>query len=264
MKEYHYEPRDVLLHGSYLINLGNPDAEKRQKSYEYFLDDLNRCEQLGLEVYNSQIIPTISVVTVLENMVGSGYIKTNPELEPVWIRDLSFLGRDDGMVLSTQICIITSFANLDRRNVTWSFATIGSVLRAFDCCIQGRVWAGHREREQEGRDADDSHMCPSYSPRGRIITFMLGPRKMFMIRDALTPLVYAAMLVQTTPRRILWLAAWFSRHLVVLVTKILTPAPRCSSDGDGSPSAPVIIFAGKESEAFTRQGNHRYLVVDGF
>ncbi len=26
MKEYHYDPRDVLPHGSYLINLGNPDA----------------------------------------------------------------------------------------------------------------------------------------------------------------------------------------------------------------------------------------------
>ncbi|PBK60224.1 AP endonuclease, partial [Armillaria solidipes] len=98
MKEYHYEPRDVLPHGSYLINLGNPDAEKRQKSYKCFVDDLNRCEQLGLEVYNfhpgSSVgatttgesigliaeclnrahTATTSVVTVLENMAGSGHI----------------------------------------------------------------------------------------------------------------------------------------------------------------------------------------------
>ncbi|SJL17450.1 related to Probable endonuclease 4 [Armillaria ostoyae] len=98
MQEYHYKPRDVLPHGSYLINLGNPDAEKRQKSYECFVDDLNRCEQLGLEVYNfhpgSSVGATTtgesigliaeclnqahtamtSVVTVLENMAGSGHI----------------------------------------------------------------------------------------------------------------------------------------------------------------------------------------------
>ncbi|KAK0435389.1 xylose isomerase-like protein [Armillaria borealis] len=98
MKEYHYEPRDVLPHGSNLINLGNPDAEKREKSYECFVDDLNRCEQLGLEVYNfhpgSSVgvtttgesigltaeclnqahTATTSVVTVLENMAGSGHI----------------------------------------------------------------------------------------------------------------------------------------------------------------------------------------------
>ncbi|KAK0468756.1 xylose isomerase-like protein [Armillaria novae-zelandiae] len=98
MEEYYYKPRDVLPHGSYLINLGNPDVEKRQKSYECFLDDLNRCEQLGLEVYNfhpgSSVgatttgesigfiaeclnrahAATTSVVTVLENMAGSGHI----------------------------------------------------------------------------------------------------------------------------------------------------------------------------------------------
>lgn len=74
MQQYGYENRMVLPHGSYLINLGNPDPyvqfvralweiahlgccrEKREKSYGCFLDDLKRCEELGLELYNFQYV----------------------------------------------------------------------------------------------------------------------------------------------------------------------------------------------------------------
>ncbi|KAJ3850271.1 xylose isomerase-like protein, partial [Lentinula lateritia] len=52
MKELSYDPKHILPHGSYLINLGNPDDDKRAKSYECFLDDLKRCDTLGLELYN--------------------------------------------------------------------------------------------------------------------------------------------------------------------------------------------------------------------
>lgn len=45
-------PKHVLPHDSYLINLGHPDLEKRQKSYEAFLDEVKRCEELGLELLN--------------------------------------------------------------------------------------------------------------------------------------------------------------------------------------------------------------------
>lgn len=45
-------PKHVLPHDSYLINLGHPDLEKRQKSYEAFLDEVRRCEELGLELLN--------------------------------------------------------------------------------------------------------------------------------------------------------------------------------------------------------------------
>ncbi|KAI5985629.1 xylose isomerase-like protein [Pisolithus albus] len=54
MTEFGYSPAHVLVHGSYLMNLGNPDDEKREKSYECFLDEIQRCEQLGLELYNFQ------------------------------------------------------------------------------------------------------------------------------------------------------------------------------------------------------------------
>jgi deoxyribonuclease-4 len=45
-------PKHVLPHDSYLINLGHPDSQKRQKSYEAFLDEVRRCEELGLELLN--------------------------------------------------------------------------------------------------------------------------------------------------------------------------------------------------------------------
>lgn len=47
-----YAPQYILPHDSYLINLGSPDAEKLAKSREAFLDELHRCEQLGLSMLN--------------------------------------------------------------------------------------------------------------------------------------------------------------------------------------------------------------------
>ncbi len=47
-----YSPEHILPHDSYLINLGNPDSEKRAKSLDAFIDELRRCEQLGLMYLN--------------------------------------------------------------------------------------------------------------------------------------------------------------------------------------------------------------------
>ncbi|KAF8801692.1 AP endonuclease [Phlegmacium glaucopus] len=98
MKQYGYANNMVLPHGNYLINLGNPDSDKREKSYECFLDDLKRCEELGLELYNFHPGSTVgatstensiafiaecinrahkatkTVKTVMENMAGAGNV----------------------------------------------------------------------------------------------------------------------------------------------------------------------------------------------
>lgn len=42
----------ILPHDSYLINLGHPEADKLEKSRNAFLDELQRCEQLGLSLLN--------------------------------------------------------------------------------------------------------------------------------------------------------------------------------------------------------------------
>lgn len=45
-------PKHILPHDSYLINLGHPEEDKRQKSLEAFIDEVQRCSQLGLDRLN--------------------------------------------------------------------------------------------------------------------------------------------------------------------------------------------------------------------
>ncbi len=52
LSEYGYQPKHILPHASYLINLGNPDPSMRAKSRHAFLDELQRCEILGLTMLN--------------------------------------------------------------------------------------------------------------------------------------------------------------------------------------------------------------------
>jgi deoxyribonuclease-4 len=47
-----YLPFQILPHDSYLINLGHPEKAALEKSRESFLDEMQRCEQLGLDRLN--------------------------------------------------------------------------------------------------------------------------------------------------------------------------------------------------------------------
>lgn len=51
-QEYGYRAEHILPHDSYLINLGNPEKEALEKSRAAFLDEMMRCEQLGLKLLN--------------------------------------------------------------------------------------------------------------------------------------------------------------------------------------------------------------------
>ncbi|KAI1433038.1 AP endonuclease, partial [Xylaria sp. CBS 124048] len=97
-KEHNFEVhRHCLPHCSYLVNLAQKDIEKADQAYSTFLDDLHRCESLGIRLYNfhpgntggdsrdaaiqriaSQLNKahkaTSTVVTVLENMAGQGNV----------------------------------------------------------------------------------------------------------------------------------------------------------------------------------------------
>lgn len=91
-----FDPAYVLPHDSYLINLGNPNEENLLKSRNAFLDEMTRCQQLGLRLLNfhpgshlkliseeaclDQIAQEINraldqtqnVVAVIENTAGQG------------------------------------------------------------------------------------------------------------------------------------------------------------------------------------------------
>ena len=96
------DPRtQVLPHGSYLINLATPAPDKAAQAYDCFVDDLRRCEVLGIGLYNFHPGSTLgapradalariaaalnrahaetsSVTTVIENMAGAGNVIGGP------------------------------------------------------------------------------------------------------------------------------------------------------------------------------------------
>lgn len=50
--KYGFKPEYILPHDSYLINLGHPEEEGLAKSRAAFLDEMQRCEELGLKLLN--------------------------------------------------------------------------------------------------------------------------------------------------------------------------------------------------------------------
>lgn len=50
--ELNFAPGQILPHDSYLINLGHPVEEALEKSRAAFIDELQRCSQLGLTLLN--------------------------------------------------------------------------------------------------------------------------------------------------------------------------------------------------------------------
>lgn len=95
-QKFGFGPDQILPHDSYLINLGHPEPEKRQKSLDAFIDELERCELLGIrrlnfhpgshlreisetdcldyiaESINEALQQTNDVIAVLENTAGQG------------------------------------------------------------------------------------------------------------------------------------------------------------------------------------------------
>ena len=94
--EYGFTPCQILPHDSYLINLGSPDKDSLEKSRNSFIEEMHRCEQLGLdrlnfhpgshlkkisendclkiiaESINIALSKTTGVTAVLENTAGQG------------------------------------------------------------------------------------------------------------------------------------------------------------------------------------------------
>ncbi|KAF4201484.1 hypothetical protein CNMCM8927_001470 [Aspergillus lentulus] len=94
--EHKYDgAKHILPHGSYLVNLAQEDKVKAKQAYDSFLDDLRRCEALGITLYNfhpgsanqsslsdalsrlakaltNALEATSTVVPVLETMCGHG------------------------------------------------------------------------------------------------------------------------------------------------------------------------------------------------
>lgn len=71
---YGFDARYILPHDSYLINLGHPEEEGLAKSRAAFLDEMRRCEQLGLRLLNfhpGSHLKKISVEDCLDRVADS-------------------------------------------------------------------------------------------------------------------------------------------------------------------------------------------------
>ncbi|WP_249976669.1 deoxyribonuclease IV [Vreelandella olivaria] len=95
-QQHGYGPEQILPHDSYLINLGHPERAGLEKSRAAFLDEMQRCEGLGLtllnfhpgshlnsiseteclkriaESINEALANTHGVTAVIENTAGQG------------------------------------------------------------------------------------------------------------------------------------------------------------------------------------------------
>lgn len=95
-EQFGFKPFQILPHDSYLINLGHPESEGLEKSRDAFLDEMQRCELLGLdrlnfhpgshlqkisiddslarisESINIALNKTHGVIAVIENTAGQG------------------------------------------------------------------------------------------------------------------------------------------------------------------------------------------------
>ena len=116
----------ILPHDGYLINLGNPDAEKRAVSRESFLDEMTRCMQLGLKYLNfhpgshlreippeeclkliaaevrSVLAETEGVCAVIENTAGQGSNVGSPFEELAKLIEL--IGRPERVGVCIDTC----------------------------------------------------------------------------------------------------------------------------------------------------------------
>ena len=63
-EKYGFQSEYILQHDSYLINLGHPEEEGLQKSRAAFLDEMQRCEQLGLKLLNFHPGSSLNKVSV--------------------------------------------------------------------------------------------------------------------------------------------------------------------------------------------------------
>ncbi|HED09221.1 MAG TPA: deoxyribonuclease IV [Caldithrix abyssi] len=69
-----YSPERILPHDSYLINLGHPEKEKREKSRRALGDEVQRCMQLGITMINfhpGSHLKVVSETECLDLIAGS-------------------------------------------------------------------------------------------------------------------------------------------------------------------------------------------------
>ena len=111
----------VLVHDSYLINLGHPREAEREKSLNAFVDEIRRCEALGLKLLNfhpGSHLNEISAQVCLDNIAGSlNFAIANTSGVKLVLENTAGQGSNLGYDFAQLAYVIGKISNKDRIGV---------------------------------------------------------------------------------------------------------------------------------------------------
>ena len=121
LKQSGIRAEHVLVHDSYLINLGHPREAEREKSLNAFVDEIRRCEALGLRLLNfhpGSHLNEISAQVCLDNIAGSlNFAIANTAGVKLVLENTAGQGSNLGYDFAQLAYVIGKISNKDRIGV---------------------------------------------------------------------------------------------------------------------------------------------------
>lgn len=121
LKQSGIRAEHVLVHDSYLINLGHPREAEREKSLNAFIDEIRRCEALGLKLLNfhpGSHLNEISAQQCLDNIAGAlNFAIANTSGVKLVLENTAGQGSNLGYDFAQLAYVIDKISNKDRIGV---------------------------------------------------------------------------------------------------------------------------------------------------
>ena len=121
LKQSGIRAEHVLVHDSYLINLGHPREAEREKSLNAFIDEIRRCEALGLRLLNfhpGSHLNEISAQVCLDNIAESlNFAIANTSGVKLVLENTAGQGSNLGYDFAQLAYVIDKISNKDRIGV---------------------------------------------------------------------------------------------------------------------------------------------------
>ena len=121
LKQSGISAEHVLVHDSYLINLGHPREAEREKSLNAFIDEIRRCEALGLKLLNfhpGSHLNEISAQECLDNIAESlNFAIANTSGVKLVLENTAGQGSNLGYDFAQLAYVIDKISNKDRIGV---------------------------------------------------------------------------------------------------------------------------------------------------
>ena len=121
LKQSGIRAEHVLVHDSYLINLGHPREAEREKSLNAFIGEIRRCEALGLRLLNfhpGSHLNEISAQVCLDNIAGSlNFAIANTASVKLVLENTAGQGSNLGYDFAQLAYVIDKISNKDRIGV---------------------------------------------------------------------------------------------------------------------------------------------------